>query len=176
MGGRGLAGKPDNFRVARIVKTLKSSNLSLWIFPPLVAGGWWLLPPTDLNLSEKPTPCPGPPPGSLAIRPVFGPEYLFSDVDGAMTGQLKLGKVFVPLLIRTFTSWKNSQTLWEAHTGTLDLALCEESIHTWTDTHTGDLPLASSGGVPSTDVFDVLCCLLLHQHKAIFVCLVHGAA
>ena len=61
------------------------------------------LTPTILNLSKKPTPYSGPHPGSLAIPPVFGPEYLLSDVDGAMTRQLKPGKVFVPLLIKTFT-------------------------------------------------------------------------
>lgn len=37
----------------------------------------------------------------------------------------------------------------------------------------GSLPLASSGGVPPAHVFDLLSCLLLHQHKAVFVCLLH---
>lgn len=57
------------------------------------------------ELVKRPTPSTGPPPKSLANRPLLGPEYLFSDVERAMAVQLKLGKVDpIPLLIKTFTS------------------------------------------------------------------------
>lgn len=53
---------------------------------------------TSIKLWTRPTACSGLPPDSLVIGPVPGPEYLFSDAERAITGQLKLGKVYaVPL-------------------------------------------------------------------------------
>lgn len=64
-----------------------------------------LLHPTTNKLRTRPTPCSGLPPDNLEMGPVLGPEYLLSDVERAIIGQLKLVKVYaVPLLIKTFTS------------------------------------------------------------------------
>lgn len=125
----------------------------------------------------------------------LGPEYLFSDAERAITGQLKLGKVHTnqgpdQLIIQgtqptppvgphrnTGSSTVGRMWLIKLHTNSCNISRCAQKHTQKAQKHTElDLPLASSGGVPSTDVFDVLYCLLLHQHKAVFVCLVHSAA
>lgn len=133
----------------------------------IISPSWGsLIPPANTKLWTRPTHCSGLPPDGLVVGPVLGPEYLSSDVERAITGQLKPGKVYAAnqdlhqLIIRT----TQPICLWGPHR---DARSTRQG---------GGIASGLQWGAPSTDVFDVLYCLLLHQHKAVFVCRVYSAA